>query len=516
MCRFGLLSCGPKAGGWILGDDMSLDRDLAYWEDLVLELRRLPRETEWVEFKVDNQSPQMIGQNISALANAAALANRDHAYLVWGVENDTHAVVGTKFSPAEARKGKEPLEAWLLRVLTPRPHIRFHEVPLDGQRLVILEIGRATHQPVAFEGREFIRVGPTTRGLREFPEKERVLWRAFDRGRFEEGIAAGHVSGEEVLRLLDYPKYFQLLDIPPADGRAATLEVLRQDRLIARGDAGGFDITNLGAILLANRLRDFDRLERKIVRIIEYRGPGRTDALREKEGAAGYATGFDGLMNHIGARLPESEVIEGAFRRTIVDYPPPAVRELLANALIHQDFSMTGAGPMVEIFEGRLEITNPGEPLVDTRRFLDGAPRSRNERLASLMRRFELCEERGTGIDKVVTEVERHQLPAPRFEKPPNFTRVVLFARRKLAEMDREERIRACYQHACLKWVSGGFLTNASLRERFGIVQNNRSVVSRYIREAVKAGAIEAFDETAPPRFRKYIPYWVRADPTNP
>ena len=64
-------------------------------------------------------------------------------------------------------------------------------------------------------------MGPTTRALREFPEKERVLWRAFDRWRFEEGIAAGHVSGQEVLRLLDYPKYFQLLDIPPADGRAA-------------------------------------------------------------------------------------------------------------------------------------------------------------------------------------------------------------------------------------------------------------------------------------------------------
>ena len=91
----------------------------------------------------------------------------------------------------------------------------------------------------------------------------------------------------------------------------------------------------------------------------------------------------------------------------------PAVRELVANALIHQDFSVTGAGPMVEIFDGRIEITNPGEPLVDTRRFLDNPPASRNEALTSLMRRFDICEERGSGIDKVVAEVERHQLPAP-------------------------------------------------------------------------------------------------------
>jgi predicted HTH transcriptional regulator len=95
------------------------------------------------------------------------------------------------------------------------------------------------------------------------------------------------------------------------------------------------------------------------------------------------------------------------------------VRELVANALIHQDFSLSGAGPMVEIFDGRIEITNPGEPLVDTDRFLDSPPTSRNEGLASLMRRFRICEERGSGIDKVVAQLELYQLPPPVFEVPP-------------------------------------------------------------------------------------------------
>ena len=116
-------------------------------------------------------------------------------------------------------------------------------------------------------------------------------------------------------------------------------------------------------------------------------------------------------------------------------YPILAVRELAANALIHQDFAITGTGPMIEIFDDRMEITNPGKPLVSTDRFLDTAPRSRNEALASFMRRAGICEERGSGIDKVVFETELHQLPAPFFEMAENATRAVLFAHKELREM---------------------------------------------------------------------------------
>ena len=183
--------------------------------------------------------------------------------------------------------------------------------------------------------------------------------------------------------------------------------------------------------------------------------------------------------------------------------------ELVANALIHQDFFVTGAGPMVEIFEDRIEITNPGEPLVDTQRFLDAPPESRNEALASLMRRVRICEERGSGIDKVITQVEMFQLPAPLFEVPPGSTRAVLFAHKILANMERAERVRACYQHACLKYVMRDFLTNASLRERFGIKEKNRATASRRICEAVDEGVIKPFDENAARRLMKYVPFWA-------
>ena len=488
---------------------MATHRNRDYLVGLVEELRNLPHETEWVEFKVNHRKPQTIGQYISALSNAAALHEKVHAYILWGIENKTHSVVGTKFSPSIAKKGNEPLETWLLRLLRPRIDFRFHEVVVDGKRVVIMEIDRASLHPVGFDGVEFIRVGSTKRKLKDYQEKERALWRVFERASFEEGIAAERLCGEDVLSKLDYPAYFDLLEIPLPDGRDAILHALQSDRIIAPSHAGGFDITNVGAVLFAKNLSDFPNLNRKAVRVIQYRGKGRTETIREQENTKGYACGFEGLVGYLGGILPANEMIEKALRRTVPMFPELAIRELVANALIHQDFLLTGAGPMVEIFDDRIEITNPGEPLVDTQRFLDTPPRSRNESLASLMRRFRICEERGSGIDKVVFEIEVFQLPAPLFEVPPGSTRAVLFAHKDLANMDVEERIRACYLHACLKYVMRDYLTNASLRERFGIEENNKAIASRRIREAMDAGMIKPYDKNASRRLMKYVPFWA-------
>lgn len=246
--------------------------------------------------------------------------------------------------------------------------------------------------------------------------------------------------------------------------------------------------------------------------MIQYQGTGRIKTIKEQEGTKGYACGFEGLVSYINRLLPANEVIGQALREVVLMFPELAVRELVANALIHQDFSVSGAGPMVEIFEGRIEITNPGEPLVDTQRFLDAPPRSRNERLASHMRRFGICEERGSGIDKVAFEVELFQLPAPLFETPPKSTRVILFAHKPLAEMSKEDRVRSCYLHACLQYVSQQPMTNASIRERFGIATGSASMASRLLNEAVETGLILIENPTAGTRIRRYIPYWVRPE----
>lgn len=157
----------------------------------------------------------------------------------------------------------------------------------------------------------------------------------------------------------------------------------------------------------------------------------------------------------------------------------------------------------------RIEITNPGIPLVQTDRFLDSPPKSRNEILASLMRRIGICEERGSCVDKVIFETELYQLPAPLFEVVGESTRAILFASRELRKMDKEDRVRACYLHACLKYIQRDYMTNASLRKRFAIEEKNSANASRMIKEAIEAKRIKPHDTTASKKYMKYTPHWA-------
>jgi ATP-dependent DNA helicase RecG len=402
-------------------------------------------------------------------------------------------------------------------VVRPRESVNFgfFEVELGGKHVVVLEIGRADRQPVQFQGQEFIRVGTYEKKLKEFPEKERALWRIFDRVPFEDGVARERASDDEVLKLLDYPSYFDLLGRPLPEGRQGILASLSDDRLLRPCDAGGWDITNLGALLFAKRLDAFTSLGRKAMRVIVYKGNSRIETVKEQVGGKGYASGFEGLISYISGLIPSNEVSGQALRKTVPMYPEKAVRELVANALIHQDLAVTGAGPMVEIFADRMEVTNPGKPLVAAERFVDSPPKSRNEAMASFMRRVGVCEERGSGIDKVVFQTEFFQLPAPLFEVPNESTRAVLFAHRPLTKMDKADRIRACYLHACLKYVNREFLTNTSLRERFGLSQSNSATASRLIKDAVEARQIVPVDEDAAKKLMKYVPWWAADQPPS-
>jgi ATP-dependent DNA helicase RecG len=218
---------------------------------------------------------------------------------------------------------------------------------------------------------------------------------------------------------------------------------------------------------------------------------------------------WQGLIDYLKTLLPSNEEIGKAFRKEVPMYPELAIRELVANAIIHQDFGLSGTGPMIELFDNRLEITNPGVPLVDTQRFLDSPPQSRNEALASFMRRINVCEERGSGVDKVISQVEVYQLPAPIFEKTERHTRVVLFTYKDFKDMESEDRIRACYQHCCLKYVNRAPMNNTSLRERFRIDEGNSEMASRVIKQAVEAKLIRLYDPNANRKAYRYVPYWA-------
>lgn len=396
-----------------------------------------------------------------------------------------------------------------MRLLNPKINFRFYPIQAEGKPVVLLEIGAAFRHPVQFKNTEFIRVGSYKKKPKDFPEKERELWRVFDRIPFEREIAAENVTVEEILKLLDYPAYFDLLSLPLPEGRDGILAALAADEMIAAGKSGKWNITNLGAVLFAKRLADFRPLRRKAMRVVLYKGEGRVETVREQEGTKGYAAGFEGLIGFVTNLLPSNEVIGQALRKEVPMFPELAIRELVANAIIHQDFHLTGTAPMVEIFSNRMEITNPGLPLVKTDRFLDSPPKSRNEALASFMRRIGVCEERGSGVDKVVFQTEFYQLPAPLFETSDEHTRAVLFAHREFREMDKADRIRACYLHACLRYVQRDFMTNTTLRDRFGIEEKNSSMASRIIRDTIEAGMIRCHDETVGSKARKYLPWWA-------
>ena len=479
---------------------------------LVPQLAALPTETGWVEFKTNNADPATIGKNISALANSAALEGQPFAYQIWGVRDDDHKIVGTIADPARAKHGNEDIANWLTTQLEPQTHFEFSTLEIFKVRVVVLTIVPAAYQPVQFQGKAYIRVGSYTKPLSKHQETERRLWRAFERQPFESGTALDRLGEDDVLRLLDYTSYFELLGSSLPDNRAGILEGLQNDDLISKMAGTGWRITNMGAILFAKHLDDFPSLKRKAMRVVQFKGSNRIEVLKDQPGIRGYASGFEGLISYINGVLPVNEVMGQALRTTTPMYPELAVRELVANALIHQDFSITGTGPMISIFEDRIEITNAGRPLVDIHRLIDAVPRSRNEKLASIMRRMGVCEEQGSGWDKVVFQIEYYQLPAPLARTGDNDMSVTMFTPRTLTMMDAEDKTRAVYLHACLRYTEQKKTNNASIRERFGIPEKNKATASRLLRDAVDAGLIAPYDAEAGTKVMRYVPFWAVAE----
>ena len=235
----------------------------------------------------------------------------------------------------------------------------------------------------------------------------------------------------------------------------------------------------------------------------------KTKALDEQEGRKGYAVGFAGLIRHIMGKLPHNEVYVDGIRNMEPVYPEAAVREVVANALIHQDFTISGASPMVELYSDRLEVTNPGNSLIEVDRIIDER-QSRNEKLASTMRFLGLCEERGGGLDKTIIAIEQKNLPAPDFNPSRNSMRVILFGPRPFSSLSKADRLRACFFHCVIRWIMGDYMSNTTLRQRFGLADKDYQAVSAIISEAVRAKRITAAEEGQSNRNAKYVPYWAR------
>ncbi len=428
-----------------------------------------------------------------------AMANEGGGRIVLGITDQIpRRVVGTAAFDVPERTVAGIYQRLNLKV-------SFEEVVYLGARILIFQVpGRPIASPIQYRGRYSMRAGGTLVAMT--PDKLRDI---FDEGKPEWLLqpAKDACGDADIVRLLHTQRFFDLLRVTYPTTQIGVLEKLEGEKLIQRKNP--WIITRLGALLLAKDLRDFDSLAGKAAPMVVYRGIGKMETRLDATYNSGYAVGFQDMVNGVVALIPANEVIERALRQEHKMIPEIAVRELIANALIHQDFDLTGMSVMIELYDDRIEISNPGLPLIPVDRFIDGY-QSRNDRLANLMRRLSICEEKGSGIDKVARQAEVYQLPAPDFRVGFNRTSIVLFGHLDFQDMDRAGRIRACYQHACLKWVMNETLSNQSLRERFQLNGLQSASITQVIKATLEEGKIKLANPAQTSlRYRHYIPYWA-------
>ncbi len=455
--------------------------------------RSAPSETQHLEFKTAKTQYD----NIKLYKYCVAIANEGGGFLLLGIADKLpRPVVGSgAFNNPVEMASKLGFRVDIEEVQHPDGRVVVFSIPPRPK-------GTAYH----YEGAYLMRAGEEL-----VPMSEDQLRKIFSEGRpsWLENYSLRGLSAQDVVQLLDTQTFFDLLNLPYPTTQTGVISRLVSERLIEQFESG-FSISNMGAILLAKKLREFPNVSRKATRVVVYGGESKMKTISDITGEKGYAVGFKGLVDYVMSQLPQNEVIEDAIRKEVKLVPELVIRELLANALIHQEMDIEGTSPVVEIYSNRVEISNPGLPIVPVERFIDGY-QSRNERLADLMRRFGICEEKSSGIDRVVESAELLQLPAPDFFVEYKRTVVVIYGPRSFREMSGSDRIRACYQHCVLQWVLRKQMTNQSLRDRFGVSESSGNTISQIITASVEQGLIKN-DPNAPSdsrRYARYIPAWA-------
>lgn len=471
-------------------------------------LGKVPSELNEIDWKA-SLSPN----NDKLLKHIAAFSNLPGGgFLTFGIDNKMGTILG--ITKPEADIIVERLASLCRDGVSPLVSIDHSIEDFRGLPVLFIYIKESAIKPVHLKDQNieesFIRSGGTTRKASR--QEVGALMLNSKSPTWEELHSSKMLNEVEVITLLEYDKVLQMLGKPVPSNIPEIMQWLKDEKMIEDVDGKGYYITNFGAIAAAKDLNRFDGLSRKAIRLIKYEGKNKSAGSKEYPGTRGYAIGFEGLIQFIKGLLPGSEVIKNALRHETSVYPEIAIRELTANCLTHQDFNIRGSGPMIEIFEDRIEFTNPGKLLPTKRldRLIRTTPESRNEILAAAFRRYNICEERGSGFEKTVIAIELFGLPPLKFEEFENAFKVTLYSPRKFAEMSNEERIEACYQHSIIMYFGEGGFNNTSLRKRFGMHDKQAAQISKLIKEAIDAGRIKPKDpESESRKFSLYMPYWA-------
>lgn len=467
-------------------------------------IKSLPHELNELDWKQDiSTNNENIAKHLSAFSNYP-----EGGFIVFGIKNDGLLLDLGKDKSDEIIKKMGNIAR---NNLEPQITLDYSVLEIESKHILCVYISESKSKPVYIKsGTMFDSYTRSAGESRKLSKEEIQKMIAVSQGlTFESRLYPDIYQADDIIARLDYVTYFDLLGVKQPSNQQEILSVLESERLIQKIN-DHYQMTNLGILLFAKNLSDYKEIKRKAPRVIVYNGKNRINTIKQIEGNLGYASGFSRLVEHINTLLPSNEVIQQALRKEVRVYPERAIRELVANALIHQDFDISGSGVTIEIFDDRIEITNPGKPFVEVNRLMDMPPRSRNQILASLMRRLHICEEQGSGIEKVVFDCEFYQLPAPLFETREDNMVATLYSPRSLTRMDKGDRIRACYLHACLKHVSSEIMTNESIRKRFNILDSNYPAASRIIKETMESKLIKLKDpDSKSKKHSQYVPFWV-------
>jgi len=471
-------------------------------------LKNLLTQHEWVwyiEFK-ENFNKIRDWKNISAISNTSLLKWRDFWYIIFWIKDWTKEVVWTNFKPNDTKIWNQHLKIWLSQKLTPKIYFKFIELKYENKKIVILKIESTKNRPIKFDWKAYIRDWESTTLLDNYPILEEKIWNNIKNKNFEKQICLENLTYDEVLKRLDYDKYFNLTNQEFPTETKKFVEKMSEDNLVIIQDDWNYSITVLWAVLFSRNIEKIDLLKRKNIRVIIYNWNSKSIRKEELNWNKWYAVGLEWLINFIIDKIWKNEEIKKTLRVETTVYPKIALREFIANAIIHQDFSIRWAWPVIEIFSNRIEITNPWTPLIDLDRIIDFPPKSRNEDLSALMRRFWFCEESGSWVDRALKNIELYQLPAPKFEiYDDSFFKVTLYAPKELKLMTEEDKVRTCYQHCVLKYLSQeDKMTNSSLRERLEIPESNYPAASKIIKLTLNKNKIKSWE-----RSKEYIPHWA-------
>jgi Predicted transcriptional regulator containing an HTH domain and an uncharacterized domain shared with the mammalian protein Schlafen len=481
-----------------------IEKAIEYLEHSLTPIPQEINEIDWKEELSPNN--KKLCRHLSAFAN-----HPGGGFLVFGIKDDTAKLIGITQEQAETIMQK--LSSLCRDSVFPVVSLDHAVEEYKGIPLLFVHIKESAIKPISLNAKSiedsYIRSGGTTRQASR--QEIGALMLNSKTPHYEELHASTLKSAAEILDILDFRSVFKLLRKPTPQSQEEILRWMADEKMIDIVDYAGYYITNFGALCCAYNLDQFDGLTRKNIRVIKYKGITKKETEKEQLGGKGYAIGYEGLISYISALLPSSEVIKNALRTETSIYPEIALRELVANALIHQDFSVRGTSPMIEIFDDRIEISNPGRLLPSKKidRLIRTTPESRNEILASAFRRYGICEERGSGFEKAVAAIELYGLPPLKFEELENSFRVTMYSPKTFAKLTPTERVEACYQHSIIRYFSSGGMTNASLRERFKMSERQRPQISLVIKEALAQNKIKPKDpNNASTKYVEYIPFW--------